>query len=88
MLLVQEGVRFLERLQLRNLASGARRRRVRGSTAEPAITRVLPPLRQHKGMNLQRGGHRLHLQSRLLTEPDGGEFELVAVLPNRSWPLL
>ena len=56
MLILHDGMRFLEGLQLRNLASETRRRRFRGSTAEPAITRVLPSLRQHEGMNLQCGG--------------------------------
>ena len=45
-----------------------------------AVARFLPPPRQHERVNLQRVGHRLHLDARQLTELHSLEFELQAVL--------
>jgi len=67
MLLLQIGVLPFEQLQLRDLAGRAGWRRLRGSSAEPTIARILPPLGQHEGMDLQRRGDRLHLHPWLLT---------------------
>jgi hypothetical protein len=86
MLLLQACVRFLERLQLRDLAGGAGWRRLRGATADEPFPHILPPLGQHEGMDLQRGSDRLDLQSRLLTVSDRRQLELIAVLPNCPWP--
>jgi hypothetical protein len=83
-LLVQQGMGFLERLQLRDLARGARRRGLAGSPAEPTVARILPPLGQHVRMDLQCEGNGSHLQSWLLTQSNGSELELVTVLADRS----
>ena len=85
MLLVQERVRLLERLQLRDLAGGARWRCLRSTAADEAFPHILPPLGQHEGMDLQRRRNGLDLQARLLTEPHRRQFKLVAVLPDRPW---
>ncbi len=48
------------------------------------VPHVLPPLRQHERMNRQRGGDRLHLDPRLLTQSHGRELELLAVPAHRT----
>jgi hypothetical protein len=72
MLLLQQRAGLLERLELRHLAPGSRRRGFGGPTPDHAVAHILPPLGQHEGMDLQRRCDGLHLQARLLTEPDGG----------------
>jgi hypothetical protein len=84
MLLLKQRVRFLERLELRDLTRWTGWQRFRSSPAESAVPQILSPLRQHEGMNRQRSSHGLHLQSRLLTESHSSQLELVAVLPHRS----
>ena len=79
-------MRLLERLELRDLARRAGRRRLRGAASQSAIARVLAPLGQHERVDLQCSSDRVDLQSRLLTEPDGGQLKLVAVLPDRPGP--
>jgi len=67
MLLLQERMRLLERLQLGDLARVTRRRCFRRSPAQPTVARVLPPLRKHERVDLQRQRDSLHLQSLQLT---------------------
>jgi hypothetical protein len=61
MLLFELGIFPLERLELRNLSRRTRRWCVGRPTAEPTILHVLPPLGQHEGMDLERGGDGLDL---------------------------
>ena len=85
MLLLQQRMGLLERLELRDLARGTWWRARRRPPADEALPHILPPLRQHERMDLQRSGDGLHLQPRLLTEPDRRELKLVAVLPYCPW---
>jgi len=80
MLLLERGVLPLERLELRDLTSGTSRRWLGGPASQPSVLRVLPPLGQHEGMDLQCSRDGLHLNPRLLTKANSGEFELVGVL--------
>jgi hypothetical protein len=70
-------MRLLERLQLRDLAHWARRRCLGRAASQSAIAGILPPLREHEGMDRERRGHRLHLHPRLLTQADGRELERI-----------
>ena len=56
---------------------------LRRAPAQAAVARVLPPLREHEGVDLERGRDGLHLDPGLLTQPDRGELKLVAV----AWTL-
>jgi len=85
MLLFEFRILPLERLQLRDLASWARRRCFRWSSAESTVFQVLPPLREHEGVNLECGGDGLHLNPRLLTQANGCELKLVAVSVDLPW---
>lgn len=85
MLLLQQRVGLLERLELCDLASWARWRRLRGTTADEAFAHILSPLGQHEGMDLQRCRDSLDLQPRLLTEPHRRQLKLVTVLADRPW---
>ena len=86
MLLLQQRMRLLERLELFDLPHRSGRRcRVR-TPSQDSVARILPPLGQHEGMNLQRTSDGLHLHPRLLTQSHRGQLELVAVPPNRPWP--
>jgi len=84
-LLLEHCVLALELLQPRELTRLRRRRHRRRRTAEPALAGVLPPLREHEGVDRERRGNRLHLDPRLLTQPDGCAFELMAVAPDGAW---
>ena len=84
MLLLQPRVRFLEQLQLRDLSHGTGAGRLRQLSSQSPVAIILPPLRQHEGMDLQRGGHRLDLSIRMLTQPDCRALKLGAVLPDRT----
>ena len=85
MFLLEFRVLPLERLQLRNLAGGARLRCVRRSAAQSTVLHVLPPLGQHEGMNLERGPNGLYLHPRRLTESYRRQLRLVAVLVDCPW---
>src|SRR5437867_9668230 len=47
--------------------------------AEDPVTHFLPPPRQHERMNVERGGHRLHLHPALPAEAHRGQLELRTV---------
>ena len=81
MLLLKERVFALELLQPRQFACLRGRRRRRGGAPQPALARVLPPLREHERVDRERGRDRLHVNAGFLTQPDGGELELIAVAP-------
>ena len=85
MLLLEERVRVLKRLQLFDLPDGSRRRCWSTAPPQDSVARILPPLRQHERVDLERRGNGLHLHPRLLTEPDRGQLELVGVATNRAW---
>lgn len=76
---------LLERLELRDLTRWTGRQRFRSSPAESAVPQILSPLRQHERVDLQRSGDRLHLHPWLLTQANGRELKLVAVLPYCPW---
>jgi hypothetical protein len=86
MLLLQERVCLLERLQLRDLARGAGRWRLPCPPSQSPVARILAPLREHERVDRQRGGDGLDLNPRLLTESDRRQLELITVLPDRAWP--
>src|SRR5258705_929796 len=86
MLLFQLGVLPLEHLELRNLPSRTRRRRFRGSSSQPTLLRILPPLREHERMDLKRGSDGLHLNPGLVTQANGGELKLVGVASDFPGP--
>src|SRR3990172_7887177 len=46
---------------------------------QPPVTHLLPPLRQHERVDVQRRRHRLHLEPRLLAQPYCRHLELPAV---------
>ena len=86
MLLLQERMRLLQRLELFDLPHRSGWRcRVRTSS-QNAVARILPPFGQHEGMDLQRTSDRLHLHPRLLTQSHRRQLEFVAVPPNRPRP--
>ena len=86
MLLLELGVLPLEGLELGDLPCRPGGRGLPRLPAQPAVTRVLPPLGQHEGVDLERRGDGLDLDPPLLTQANRGQFELVAVLPDGSWP--
>lgn len=59
MLLAQERVLALQRLQLRNLARRTGSGRFRQAPSQSPIADVLPPSGQHERMDAERRGHRL-----------------------------
>jgi hypothetical protein len=61
MLLEEQGMLLLQRLQPGNLAHRARLRRGPTAPAQPAVPEILSPLRKHEGVNLQSGCDSLHL---------------------------
>ena len=77
--------RSLQRLQLRDLLRGSRRWRPRSPPTDAPLAHVLASLRQHEGMDLQRGRDRLDLHARRLTQPNCSQLILVAVLVQLSW---
>ena len=79
LLLLQERMCLLERLQLFDLPHRSGGRRRVSPSAEDPVARILPPLGQHEGMDLQRIGDRLHLHPGLPTQSDRRQLELVAV---------
>ena len=78
--MLQLGIPLLEGLQLRNLTGRARWRRLHRPSADDPVADVLPPLRQHEGMDLQRGRDRLDLHAGLMTETNRRLLKLVGVL--------
>src|SRR3954453_15807039 len=79
MLLLELRVLPLEHLELSDLSRGSGRWRFVGSSSQAAVLHVLPPLRDHEGMNLERGSDGLHLNPGLLTQVNGGELKLVGI---------
>ena len=88
MLFLQERVLPLEHLELDDLARRPGGCGLRQAPAQSAVADVLPPLRQHERLNVERGGDSLHLQVRLVTQPHRRELEVPAVLgdPTGSGP--
>src|SRR5439155_9231081 len=78
MLLLQERMRALERLEPTDLPRRGHLHRPPLPAEDPGA-HFLPPPRQHERMNVERGGHRLHLHTTLPTEAHRGQLELGAV---------
>src|SRR2546426_3682182 len=78
MLLLQERMRALERLEPTDLPRRGHLHRPPLPPEDPGA-HFLPPPRQHERMNVERGGHRLHLHTTLPTEAHRGQLELGAV---------
>ena len=81
MLLLEERMLALECLESRQLARRPDRRRFRSTAVQAPLARVLPPLREHERVDRERGRDRLNVNAGFLTQPDGGELELIAVAP-------
>jgi hypothetical protein len=85
MLQLQARMRPLERLELFEFSHGAGRWSGPGASSQGADADILPPLRQHEGMDLECCRHGLHLNPGLLTQANGGQLELVRVAANGAW---
>lgn len=48
---------------------------------QPALARFLAPLREHEGVERERARDRLDSNAGFLTQPNGGELEVIAVTP-------
>ena len=69
----------LERLEPLQLPPRRGAHRPGPRPAQPPFPRFLAPPRQHEGVNVQGGRHRLYRNPRLATETYGRAFELEAV---------
>src|SRR3989442_13528855 len=90
MLLLQERMRALERLEPTDPPRRGHLPRPPLPAEDPGA-HFLPPPRQHERMNVERGGHRLHLHTTLPTEAHRGQLELGAVRmldQHSGWPSL
>ena len=67
MLLSEQRMRLLERLELRDLPRGSGRSGFREASSQAPLARLLPPLGEHEGVDRERTRHRLHLHPWLLT---------------------
>src|SRR2546422_11438278 len=82
MLLLQEGMGALERLESADLSRWWQLYCRRPPSAQHSVAHLLPPPRQHERMNVECRGDRLHLHPPLTTQPHRREFELRTVFLN------
>ncbi len=87
MLLLQQSMGVSQRLKSFDLARprGLHRRRHGHAPSQHGVAGFLPPARQHKRMDLEGVGDRLHLNALQLTQLDGLELKLQAVPLNLPW---
>src|SRR5687767_11897459 len=86
MLRLEQRVLPLQLLEASALLFEPRRHHGLGPASQSPIPQILPPLRQHERVDLERARHGLHLEPRLLAELHRRDFELCTVLLNLPRP--